>query len=100
MIAVQVCVYAPYQFLKRYGIKGPPPTPFLGHYKDRVTKVILTKDIASDNYYDQFLVIAECSGVAMTSSSVTSMDQYQGMHKIIIITIISKLQTTFHVHTV
>ena len=31
--------YAPYQFLKRYGIKGPPPTPFLGHYKDRIKRL-------------------------------------------------------------
>ena len=34
--------YAPYQFLKSFGIKGPKPTPFLGNYKDRIKMVKLS----------------------------------------------------------
>jgi len=26
--------YAPFQVLKRYGIKGPQPVPFYGNYKE------------------------------------------------------------------
>ena len=32
-------LYTPYQLLKKYGIKGPTPTPFFGHYKERVKMV-------------------------------------------------------------
>jgi len=34
-------VYAPFQFLKRYGIKGPQPLPYFGNYMDISKSVCL-----------------------------------------------------------
>jgi len=36
-------IYAPFQFLKRYGIKGPQPLPFYGNCKD-ISKLVCLID--------------------------------------------------------
>ena len=34
-------VYAPYQVLKRCGIKGPTPVPFFGNYRQLANKTVM-----------------------------------------------------------
>lgn len=42
--------YAPYQVLKRYGIKGPTPLPVIGNYFQMAKRVILSDIEALWNY--------------------------------------------------
>ena len=72
--------YAPYQFLKRFGIKGPTPTPFLGNYKDRIKMVKLShvKCSVAVNWLEPCFYSVCRMPWNTTDILATSMDQFLG----------------------
>ena len=52
-------LYAPYQLLKKCGIKGPTPTPFFGHYKERVKMVRMPLPILPSTPHPQPSLVSQ-----------------------------------------
>ena len=49
-------VYAPFQFLKRYGIKGPQPLPYFGNYMD-ISKLVCLLDTKAPGNWSEYIYL-------------------------------------------